>query len=166
MRIDLRWFVHALPLLVSSPGLTLPAQTLKLSAAEAARGARAAIEISLKAPKGKAPVALQWETVLPASDLSLIDNDVAIGPAAQQAGKSIACANKQKTGRTVTSLCILAGGREPIQNGVVARFKLTASENARIGRARIRVERGIAVSIDATEVPMPPVETSVSIHAK
>jgi hypothetical protein len=153
-----------LALLASLPGASLSAQTLQLSAAAASRGANVEIKISLKSPPGKGPAAVQWEAIIPAAQLSL--SDVAIGPAAREAGKSVSCAVKGRTESTLTSVCILAGGRQELPSGPIALLRLRVSPQASLGAARIRVERAIAVSKDATEVPMKPVETVVSVRAK
>jgi hypothetical protein len=155
-----------LSLFASFPGSVLVAQTLQLSSTEASRGTRVVIEISLKSPQGKEPAALQWEATIPTAELNLVDQEIAIGPAAKDAGKSVTCAVKGRTDKTLTSVCILAGGRQQIPNGVVARLMLKVPQEAPIGPARIQVERAIAVSKDVTEVPMKPTETVVSVRGK
>jgi len=144
------------------PGLAFP-QSLQLSSAAASRGTRVVIEISLKSPQGKEPAALQWEATIPTAELSLIDKEIAIGPAAKEAGKSVTCAVKGKTDKSLTSVCILAGGRQQIQNGVIALLMLKVPQEAPIGPARIRVERAVAVSNDVIEVPIKPIDTVVSV---
>jgi hypothetical protein len=153
-------------LFASLPGLTLPAQTLRLSSVTASRGARASIEISLASPKGKEPAALQWEVTIPTAELSLTDKGMAVGPAAQAAGKTITCAVKEKTGDTLTFICVLAGGQGQIRDGVIALLRLRVLPQAPIGPARIRVERGMAVSKETIQVPMNPVETVATIRAR
>ena len=111
-----------LPLFAAFPGSMLFAQTLQLSSTAASQGTRVVVEISLKSPQGKEPAALQWEATIPTAELNLIDKEIAIGPAAKEAGKSVTCAVKGRTDKTLTSVCILAGGRQQIQNGVRAIF--------------------------------------------
>jgi hypothetical protein len=120
----------------------------------------------LKSPQGKEPAALQWEATIPTTELSLIDKEIAVGPAAKEAGKSVTCAVKDKTDKTLTSVCILAGGRQEIQNGVIALLILKVPQEAPIGPARIRVERAIAVSKDVTKFPIKPIDTVVSVLGK
>jgi hypothetical protein len=155
-----------LMLFAASSASTLFAQTLQLSSTEASRGTRLVVEISLKSPQGKEPAALQWEATIPTAELNFVDQEIAIGPAAKEAGKSITCAVKGKPDKTLTSVCILAGGQQPIQNGVIALLMLKVPEGAPIGPARIQVERAMAVSRDVTEVPIKPIETVVSIRLK
>jgi len=153
---------YFLSFLAAFPGLAFP-QSLQLSSAAASRGTRVVIEISLKSPQGKEPAALQWEATIPTAELSLIDKEIAIGPAAKEAGKSVTCAVKGKTDKSLTSVCILAGGRQQIQNGVIALLMLKVPQEAPIGPARIRVERAVAVSNDVIEVPIKPIDTVVSV---
>jgi hypothetical protein len=155
-----------LSMLAAFPASTLSAQSLHLSSAAASRGTRVVIEISLKSPQGKEPAALQWEAVIPTGELSLIDKEIAVGPAAKEAGKSVTCAVKGKTDKALTSVCILAGGRQEIQNGVIALLMLKVPQEAPVGPARIRVERAIAVSKDVTKFPIKPIDTVVSVLGK
>jgi energy-converting hydrogenase Eha subunit A len=153
-------------LFAAFPASMLVAQTLQLSSAAASRGTSLVIEISLKSPQGKEPAALQWEATIPTAELNLIDKEIAIGPAAKDAGKSVVCAVKGKTDKALTSVCILAGGQRQIQNGVIAVLMLKVPLNAPIGPARIRVERAIAVSKDVIELPIKPIDTVVSVLGK
>ena len=166
MRTGLSRLFCSLSLLSAVPASTLFAQSLQLSSAAASRGKRVVIEISLKSPQGKEPAALQWEATIPTAELSLADQQVTVGPAGKQAGKSVTCAVKGKPDKTLTYICILAGGQQQIQNGVIALLMLKVPQEAPIGPARIQVERAIAVSRDVTEVPMNPIETVVSIRGK
>jgi hypothetical protein len=166
VRTGFRRLLCVLSLFAAFPASTLFAQSLQLSSAAASRGTRVVIEISLKSPHGKEPAALQWEATIPTAELNLVDQEVTVGPAAKQAGKSVTCAVKGKPDKTLTSICILAGGQEQIQNGVIALLMLKVPQEAPIGPARIQVERAIAVSRDVTEVPINPTETVVSIRGK
>ena len=141
-------------------------QSLALSSAAAARGGRVAIELSLQSPAGKEPAALQWEMSVPTAKLSLADENPVAGPAAQKAGKSLNCAVTKKTAQTYTSVCILAGGQKPIQNGVVALLRLRILPKATPGMVRIRVVGGTAVSSDVKSIPIAATETTVAIRAK
>lgn len=146
------------------PQVAIFGQTLRLSPASGRQGERVAIEISLKSAPGKEPQVLQWETTIPAAQLSFVDDDMSAGPAAQAAGKSFACALKTNAAGTRTSLCILAGGLQQIQNGVVALLWLRILPQAPIGPVQVRTERGIAVMKGLKEVPLPPEETVVVVR--
>jgi len=146
------------------PQAALFGQSLRLSSASASRGDQVAIELSLESPAGKESLALQWDTKVPIAQVSLLNDKILVGPTAQEVGKSLNCAVKEKTAETYTSRCILAGGHSPISNGAIAILRLEISRNARIGSARIRVEQGIAVSKDLKQVPLDAVETVVAIR--
>lgn len=146
------------------PQSALFGQSLRLSSASASRGDQVAIELSLESPAGKEPLALQWDTKIPIAQVSLLNDQILVGPTAQEVGKSLNCALKEKTAETHTSRCILAGGQSPISNGAIAILRLKISMNARSGSARIRVEQGIAVSKDLKQAPLDAVETVVAIR--
>ena len=164
MRTDLARLLRFLAVSVCFPGLTLIGQTLQLTSGAASPGGSVEIRVFLKSPRGRGPAAVQWEARIPSAQLSL--RDVAIGAAAQQAGKSIRCAVKGKTVDTQTSVCILAGGVQQIQDGPIALLRLSVSPQSPLGPARIRVERAITVAKDLTEIPMKPVEAVVSVRQK
>jgi hypothetical protein len=154
-----------LPLLASA---RLLAQELSVRSAAAAPGGRVTLEISLKSPTAKAPVALQWETSIPAGQLSFVDRDLVAGPALKDADKSVNCAvklTKSQDGDTFTSVCIASGGLKPIPNGVIALLNLRISPVARSGPQRLHV-RGTAVYKDLKETPFREVQPVVSIRAK
>ena len=78
----LRGRVQSVLLVLLLPA-TLAAQTLEVSSAGAPSGGRVTLEIALRSPAGKAPTALQWEISVPAGQLSLVDRNLAPGPALQ-----------------------------------------------------------------------------------
>ena len=149
---------------VAFPKADLLGQSLRLSSASASRGDQVAIELSLESPAGKEPLALQWDTKIPIAQLTLLDDRLLVGSTALKAGKSLNCAVREKTAGISTSRCVLAGGRSPIPNGPIAILRLKISGNAQIGSARIRVERGTAVSKDSKQVPLDAVESVVAVR--
>lgn len=152
--------------LLALAAAALSAQSLQISSAAAPGENSQTIEISLKSPPEKAPVALQWEVIFPATELALAERDVVIGPAGEKAGKAVACAVKGKTAESARLVCILAGGERPIQNGIVAILKPKMARNAPVGHAPVRLERAIAVFGDVTEVAIKPASTRVAIRGK
>jgi len=146
------------------PQPTLFAQSLRLSSASASRGNQVILELSMESPAGKEPLALQWDTRIPVARLTLADDRFLLGATAQEAGKSLNCAVKEKTAETYTLRCILAGGQKPIPNGTIAMLKLKIAKNAPIGAAPIRVDQGTAVSKDLKQVPLDAVEAVVAIR--
>lgn len=159
---------HAVALLLLLIPASLFAQDLRVSSATAARGGRVTLEISLKSQKAKAPVALQWETSIPAGQLSFLDRELVAGPALKDSDKSVNCAvklTKSQGVETFTSVCIAWGGLMPIPNGVIALLNLQISPEAHSGPQRLDV-RGVAVYKDFKETPFRKVQPVVSIRAK
>lgn len=151
--------------LVLQPALF--SQTLRLSEASAAPGGHAMVEISFHKQTGKEPSILQWEVTIPSAKLSFPDESAVAGPAARTAGKSVTCAVRpSKNEATRTLGCILYGGLGPIPDGVVTELKLQVLPEAHPGKARVRVDHGLAVTRELAKVPMEPVETSVRIRPK
>jgi hypothetical protein len=140
------------------------AQSLSLSHATASRGDQVAVELSLKSPPGKEPLALQWNTRIPVAQVSLLNDKILLGSTAKEAGKSLNCAVKEKTAKTYTASCILSGGTTPIPNGAIATLKLRISVNAEAGAAHVWVDRVTAASKDLKQVPLPAVEAVVTIR--
>jgi hypothetical protein len=79
-------------------------------------------------------------------------------------GKSLKCAFTDKNAEANTSRCILAGGQKPIPNGSVALLRLLISRDAQPGSARTRLGQATAVSQNLKQVPMSPVEATVTIR--
>jgi Cohesin domain len=168
---DLAWlfrgrFYWALPLFLL-PLSALFGQKLQLSSVAASPGERASIEISFNSAPGEEVSALQWETTIPSAQLNFLDETAAPGPAAQAANKSVNCALKNtKSGGTLTSVCILSGGQEPIHNGVIATLLLKVLPETAAGSVRIHVDQALAVSKDLKRFPVDPVETTITIRPK
>lgn len=147
------------------PNTSLFGQTLRLSSV-AAPNDRVAMELSLDCPAGKEPTALQWQISIPKAKLSLIDDTILIGSAAQEAGKKIECAPKGKSTETYTSVCILSGDQKPIQNGVIAILRFRTVPKAPAGPARIKVQQVVAVSTDLKQLTLKDVETEIEVRPK
>ena len=147
---------------------TLFSQTLEFSSAGAPTGGRVTLEIALRSPAGKAPVALQWETSIPAGQLSLVDRNLAPGPALQATDKSLNCSVKlarTKGTAEFTSVCIIAGGLAPIPDGVVALLRIQVAPDAAAGFHRLRV-KGIAVAKNLKEASLKVTEPIVTVREK
>jgi hypothetical protein len=147
---------------------TLAAQTLEVSSAGAPSGGRVTLEIALRSPAGKAPTALQWEISVPAGQLSLVDRNLAPGPALQGTDKSLNCSvklAKTKTAADFTSVCIVAGGTSPIPDGVIALLRIQIVPDAPAGFHHLHVS-GFAVSKDLKETPLKVTEPIVTVREK
>jgi hypothetical protein len=97
-----------------------------------------------------------------------VDQNPSAGPAARAAGKALNCSMKldrSVTSDSFTSICIVAGGIQPIPNGVVALLQLQVSPDAQIASHRVQVA-GLAVSKDLKETRLKVIEAKVSVRAK
>jgi hypothetical protein len=151
VRRSLRILLPGCLLLLRLPALT--AQELKVSSLDGAQGGRVTLEISFDSAGAKVPTALQWEIMIPAGQLSFVDQNPDLGPAAQRAEKSVSCRAqllRAKDGDKFGSVCILAGGLKPIPNGVVALIRLQISPEARLEPQRVQAT-GFAVYQDGKE---------------
>jgi hypothetical protein len=152
---------------ISSLASPLFSQSMRLSTTTGSQGQQVSVDLYLTSPRGvEQPSTLQWETAIPIAQLSLVDENLPLGPVAQAAGKVVSCRVKTRTATVQTSICILYGGREPIRDGVVAILKLRIAPDALPGPARIRIDQGLAVLKDLERIPMKPSETIVKIGRK
>ena len=63
-------------------------------------------------------------------------------------------------------VCILYGGQERIQDGIVAVLNLKVAPDAAPGISLVRVDRAVAVSKELKRFPVDPVESVVAIRLK
>jgi len=149
-------------LLVFASFPVLFGQTLHFAPASAPPGGSVEIEISLKSPKGEEPSTLQWQTTIPLANVGTLE-ETDPGPAARAAGKAVSCAVRSKTAETYTTRCILFGGQDSVNDGVIAILKLKIAPDAPRGPFRIRVDEALAVYKDLKRVPIDPTETTVTV---
>lgn len=105
---------------------------------------------------------MQWQTTIPLAKVGLLE-ETDPGPAAKAAGKAVSCAVKSKTAETYSTMCMLFGGRDSINNGVIAVLKLKIAPDAAREPFRIRVDQALAVYKDLKRVPIEPIETVVTV---
>jgi hypothetical protein len=160
-RIFRNWIrIAALALLL--PALPAVAQQLRISSASGTRGNAVSIAVVLTSPAGKAPAALEWETRGPAGQLEPEAERAMIGKRAAKAGKTLRCAVRE--GNALR--CIIAGGKNAIPNGEVAKLYFRIPARAIAGDAQVRLVNGGAVTSDARRTPIPPAESKVGIRVK
>ena len=157
------WICSTLLLLPRTQAI---AQSLRLSLGAGPPGGTAEIEIILHSPRGKEPAAVQWEASIPAGQLNFADTIASAGGAARAAGKSVNCAAKGESDDSRTALCILSGGEQPIQDGVIAVLRLAIHTRTHRGSYRVRIDHGLAVSKDLRQTVLNPVETLVVVRAR
>ena len=141
------------------------AQSLHLAPASGTPGGNIGVEIVLKSPSGEEPSTLQWQITIPVDKFGPLQ-ETTTGPAAQAAGKSIMCSVNAKTTGAYTTVCILAGGQQPVRNGIVAIFRLTLAPTASPGSFPIHLNEGVAVSKDLKRKAIEHAETIITIRGK
>lgn len=138
------------------------AQVLSISTITAVRGTPSGVEISLASPPDKAPVALQWEIEAPARFMNSALPQP--GDALKKAGKSITCSGKwKKAPVSYTYLCIAAGGKQSIGDGVIAVLPVTVPADAKAGTMPVKIEKAHAVLSDLKKVSIKNAQGAVTV---
>ena len=122
--------------------------------------------LTLDAPAGKTPVALQWEFWVPPV-IAISPADITISPEAESARKSLTCAartNKPDRQRGTRFTCVLAGGKNPIENGPIASIHYRAQWDTKGVPVRVSVEDVLGVSADLKRIPILGVDQIIDIH--
>jgi hypothetical protein len=156
---------HWSVLLLASHTAGLFAQSLQLTGATAKPGEWFEVRLSLNSPLESRPSTLQWETTVPYSQLTRLEENTP-GTAATAANKTLSCSLKQKSDTTYTSICLLYGGQERIDNGEVSILRLRLAPDAQPGSFRIRIAGAIAVNPAAKPTAIDPAEAVVTITQK
>jgi len=147
-------------------GIPAFGQVFELSLPRTAPGRDVVVELSITSPSGREPSALQWEISFPTVQIRLIKGSPQLGPVAQAADKLITCAPRAKTSETQTMVCLVLGGQKSIASGVVAKFSFEIQKPAPSETARVRIDRGLAVSADLKRADIPSVEAEVALGGK
>lgn len=123
--------------------------------------------IALDSPAAKAPVALQWDVVVPPA-LAIRTSDILIGGIAEKVHKSLTCAErsgKDKAQRALRYSCILAGGQEPIGNGPIAIVRYRAQTDVHGAPIRVAIENVLGVSKDLKRLEIPNADAVIKIQS-
>ncbi len=131
-------------------------QSLHVPASRADQSGEGSFSLLLESPDGKAPVAMQWQLLVP-SMFRIGDADVKPGKAALASGKSVVCgAGGQKPGTEsgVRYTCILAGGVNRISNGPVAEVHYRVEAGVHVRRGQVTIEKVVGVSLDLRSTAM------------
>jgi hypothetical protein len=139
-------------------------QALNISSASAGPGGVAQVVISLNAPPGKEPLALQWDLSYASPQLGLENEDLVIGSAAKSAGKSLACTGRAEGAGTYIYRCILQGGTEGILTGPVALITFHVRTTARLGPTSVRLDNALGVRRDGEGVSIQQNQAEVIIR--
>ncbi len=145
----------------------LCAQTLQIVPSTAPHGGKGSLLITLSAPAGKAPVALQWKLTLSA-ELTATAEDILPGNAASAAEKSVVCAPAAPHGQGAsTYACLLSGGRKPVANGTIFLVKYAVKDKASPQTVTVRLTDGMAVLEEANQLQntaIAPAEGTITIR--
>jgi hypothetical protein len=139
-------------------------QTLRISPLTVRRGATGTLVLSLESPAGKEPVALQFEFLYPAPQLSVDDSGLVVAGAAQTAGKSVTCAGRPEDAGTYVYRCILIGGDKRLPQGPLVRIEFRVRAEAKLGRATVKLRRAQGVGADLKGLDLPSQEADVLIQ--
>jgi len=152
------------PIREAAQPIPIQAQALNISSASAGPGGVAQVVISLNAPPGKEPLALQWELSYASPQLGLESEDLVIGSAAKSAGKSLNCTGRPESAGTYVYRCILQGGAESILTGPVALVAFHVRATARLGPTSVRLDNALGVTRDGAGVSIPQNQAEVIIR--
>jgi hypothetical protein len=133
---------------------------LRLSSVAGAPGDQVRVEVLFESPPGRELVSLKWEVVVPVQLLEWEGDGPETGGAAAGSGKLVRC-SKQKI---YSYVCMLAGGRKPIMNGLIAVFHFKIRTDAQPKTTALRVERVEAVTAEGRRSTLNGAEGTVTIH--
>ena len=128
-------------------------QTLQIPPVTVNRESANILRLVLTGRPGHPVSALQWELIVPRG-LQIDAPHVVVGTAAESAGKSISCSNRNAPKGKIC-VCVLIGGVQPIPDGAIAIVKFSTSGNTPKGKATVRVQNILGVSADLKKLPVP-----------
>jgi hypothetical protein len=135
-------------------------QALHVSSVSGVPGEKIAVDLSLDSPAGHAPAALKWVTVFPARLLELESKGPDVGSSAKKSGKSVTCAMRE----AYSYVCVLAGGPEPIANGLIATFHFKIRADAHPGTSVVKIDQVDAVTTDLKTLKLIGTEGNVAVR--
>lgn len=144
----------------------LTAQTLRVPPSRTDRKTPALFTVLIDSAPGKPVVALQWEISVPPA-VAIGKDDIAIGKAAESAGKLLTCAakaSKQSSKGEVRYACILAGGQNAILSGPIAVVHYRGQTDVHGAPIRVAIENVLGVSADLKRIEIPNVAAILEIR--
>jgi hypothetical protein len=147
-------------LVVASLHPCLFAQSLKIQSSVVRKGEAGSLHFVLDAPAASAPVALQWDLILP-QDVTTGISDLVMDGAPESVNKSLSCVDKHETPQRYS--CTIAGGNKPIPNGPVAAIRYRIAVEVRKVSGKARIEKAVGVKSDGSPVNFPNEEQTLSI---
>jgi hypothetical protein len=154
-----RWVIF----LLTSAGVR--AQSLSIPPSTVARGGSGSLLLLLESPRGKAPLALQWEFTFPPNvvvDLA----DIAAGSAAESSQKELTCRTVRQSkdvSKNSVYFCILAGGQKPIPNGAITVVRYRVPLEARQIVERVRAGKAIGATADGKRVVLEDAQAAIIV---
>jgi hypothetical protein len=124
-----------------------------------------AFSVTVDSPRGKEPVALQWDFSVPPA-IAIRTVDITIGKAAESARKSLTCAaqaTKPAMQRRMKYTCVLAGGQDAISNGPIAVVQYRAQWDVKGAPIRVAIENILGASADLKRIPIPSADAIIDI---
>lgn len=141
----------------------LSGQSLRVARSTTDRKTPGEVPVSVESPKGREPVALQWELSIPPA-IAVDAGDISIGTAAAGAGKTVTCAKKSVADGKLRYACILAGGQSAIPNGAIFLVRYRAAADTHGAPIRLGIENVIGVLADLKRVEIPNAYAVITIH--
>lgn len=145
----------------------LAAQSFQIVPSTAPRGGSGSLLITLSAPAGKEPVALQWKIAL-GTEATAALADIVAGAAATAAGKAIHCAPASKEAPdNSTYNCLLVGGAKNISNGTIFLVKYQIKPSTTPQTLIVHISGGLAVlqqGNDLKQVTIPAAKGSITVR--
>jgi hypothetical protein len=140
------------------------AQAVTVAPVVVDRGSANIFRLLLKPQRENPVVALQWELAAPRG-IQIDPAGAVPGTVSESAGKSISCSNRTdpKDGTRIC-VCILVGGIQPIQEGVIAIVKFNAASDIPAGQAVVQLQKIEGVTADLKRVQIPGVPVVIKVQ--
>lgn len=151
--------------LLFASALGLGAQSLRAPASTVGAGGKGVFSILLESPAGRAPAVLQWDLRVPPG-VTVAANGIEPGRSAKSAKKTLTCMPRKNgsSGSRVTHTCVLAGGTDPIKNGVIALVHYSAHADSGGAPVRVAITGVLGAARNATRIDMPDIEAMIRPH--
>ena len=138
--------------------LPLLSQTPDASSVIKMPGDTVTLKISATSDPERAPIALKWDVVYPAQVMDMETGSA--GPAAMDSGKSLQCTAR----RPYVYVCMLSGGENPIQDGLIATYRFKVKPSAEAGMTKLRIENAESTTKDSKKWVLKSIEAIVVIR--
>jgi hypothetical protein len=138
--------------------LPVLSQTPDASSVIKTPGDTVTLKISANSDSERAPIELKWDVVYPAQVMDMETDNA--GPAAMDSGKSLQCIAR----RSYAYVCVLSGGQNPIQDGLVAIYRFKIKPSAQAGVTKLRIENAESTTKESKKWALKSTEAIVVIR--